>query len=346
MSRPTLKQVAAAAEVSLGTASNAFNKPDRLSTELRERVLDAAKTLGYTGPDPGGRRLRTGRSGALGLLFTDSLPFAFTDLAATEFLRGVALGLDHSDSGLLIVPGAGAGDDPARLVQGAAVDGFLVYSMPTNDPRTAAALARGLPTVTVDQPRSPDTAFVGIDDHAAAAEAARHLRELGHDKIDVLTFGDSARSQPNAKFEVTLERLAGYRDGLGGAWDPERVHVVSPNDSTIAQAKARQALERADPPTAILAMADSFAAGTLAAARDLGLNVPTDLSVVGFDDSPLATTTDPPLTTVAQPTEQKGKVAAELLVRAVEHGEDLDPDSRTILPHELKIRGTTAPPPH
>jgi DNA-binding LacI/PurR family transcriptional regulator len=103
-------------------------------------------------------------------------------------------------------------------------------------------------------------------------------------------------------------------------------------------------LDEPDPPTAILATSDAIAAGVLAAAADRGVDVPGELSVVGFDDSALARATDPPLTTVAQPQRTKGLEAARLLIRGIAGDEGLAPDQRIILPHELVVRGTTAPP--
>lgn len=341
----TLAQVAEKAGVSLGTASNAFNRPDALSATLLDRVRTAARELGYTGPDPAGRRLRTGRTGAIGLIFTADLPFAFTDQATIEFLRGVATGVEEAGAGLLIVPGTFHADDPARVVREAAVDGFLLYSSPAGDPRVEAALQRRLPTVTVDQPREIATTFVGIDDRAAAAEAARHIRTLGHERVAILTFANTAFDRGELVYELTNERRAGYAEGLGEAYEPELVAVAMPNSTEQGRATTRELLGAPDRPTAIMAMSDALAAGALQAARDVGLRVPQDLSVVGFDDSPLASATDPPLTTVAQPQQRKGLDAARLLIRGIAGDEPLDPAARIILPHDLVERGSTAPPP-
>src|ERR671916_379221 len=136
----TLRDVAAAADVSIGTASNAFNRPDLISEGLRERVFEAAARLGYGGPDPAARRLRTGRTGALGLIFTDRLPYAFDDEAAVLFLRGLANALENSGAGLLLIPTSPTREEGSRIVRGAAVDGFIVFSTPTGDPRLEPAL--------------------------------------------------------------------------------------------------------------------------------------------------------------------------------------------------------------
>jgi len=339
----TLTQVAQEAGVSLGTASNAFNRPDALSADLLERVRAAAEKLGYAGPDPSARRLRTGKAGAIGLIFTADLPFAFTDAATIEFMTGVAEGVEEAAAGLLIVPGTFGAPDPAKVVREAAVDGFLVYSAPTGDPRIEAALARRLPIVTVDQPRDAPTAFIGIDDHAAAATAARHVRDLGHDKVGIVAFGITAFNRGQYPYDISIERRAGYAEGLGDAHDENRLTVALPNADAAKEAALRL-LDAPDPPTAILAMSDLLAAGVMQAARERGLDVPGDLSVVGFDDSPLARQTDPPLTTIAQPQQRKGADASRLLISAIQEDEPLDAERRIILPYELKVRGTTARP--
>jgi DNA-binding LacI/PurR family transcriptional regulator len=343
VTRPTLREVAQAAGVSIGTASNAFNKPGTLSPELLERVQAAADKLGYAGPDPSARRLRTGKAGAIGLIFTADLPFAFTDQATIEFMRGVAEGVEEAAAGLLIVPGTFGAPDPAKVVREAAVDGFLVYSTPTGDPRMEAALARRLPTLTIDQPRDAPTAFIGIDDRAAAATAARHVVELGHERVGILAFAITAFDRGEYPYDVSIERRAGYAEGLGDAYREDEVFVAMPNP-VDAERQARALLERPERPTAVLAMSDTLAAGVLTAARDLGLDVPRDLSVVGFDDSPLARQTDPPLTTIAQPQQRKGADAARLLTKAIDGDEPLGPDRRILLPYELKVRGTTTRP--
>jgi DNA-binding LacI/PurR family transcriptional regulator len=342
--KTTLRDVAAAAGVSIGTASNAFNRPELLSQAMRERVLAEAGRLGYSGPDPVARRLRTGRAGALGLIFTDRLPFAFQDQAAVVFLGGVASELEDSGAGLLLIPTSESREEGARVVRAAAVDGFIVYSVPTGDPRLLAALDRGLPTVTVDEPLEVPTPWIGIDDRAAAREAARHLVELGHQRVAVLGFPEFALDDETLPYDVTHERFAGYREGLGEVWDPDLVMRAVGNRPETGR-RAFEELLRLDPrPTAVVAMADALAAGVLAGAAEQGVAVPEQLSVVGFDDVPFAASTDPPLTTVSQPTEEKGRLAARALLDALESGTSPEP-KRTVLAAQLVVRGSTGPPP-
>jgi DNA-binding LacI/PurR family transcriptional regulator len=346
----TLRDVAAEAGVSIGTASNAFNRPDLISDGLRDRVFAAAAKLGYGGPDPAARRLRIGRTGVLGLVFTDRLQYAFDDEAAVLFLRGVAHALENSGAGLLLIPTSPNREEGSRVVRGAAVDGFIIFSTPTGDPRLEAALARGLPTITVDEPYDVPTPFIGIDDRGGAAAAGRHLVELGHRRVAVVAFPDFARPGDTLPFDVSRERLAGYRDALGESFDPDLVFTAYSYSPDTGRRLLAELSERDPTPTAVLAMSDALAATVLRAAVEAGLRVPQDLSLIGFDGVPLGEVTEPPLTTVAQPNERKGELAAQALLRALDDGAEEEPSTaggppRTILPTELIVRGTTGPPP-
>jgi DNA-binding LacI/PurR family transcriptional regulator len=340
-----LRDVAERAGVSVGSASQAFGRPELVSDEVRKRVLAAAEALGYPGPDPVARRLRTGRAGAVGLIFTERLRYQFTDPAAPAFLRGVAYGMHEAPVGLLLVPDSRYREEAARTVREAAVDGFIIYSVPQNDPRVEAALARRLPVVTVDQPRGAATPFVGIDDRGAARSAAEHLRGLGHERVAVLSFVTALDPGGTLELDLTVERLEGYEEGLGEAWDATLVRTCRPNAPEPAREATLELLRAPDPPTAILAMSDILAVGALEAAAELGVSIPAELSIVGFDDSPVALHASPPLTTVAQPHEEKGRLAAEWLLEDVERGQRRPGrPRRVILPTELVVRESTAPP--
>lgn len=341
--RVRLRDVAQHAGVSVGSASQAFGRPELVSDDVRKRVLAAAEELGYPGPDPTARRLRTGRAGAVGLIFAERLRYAFTDPAQPPFLSGVASALLEAPTGLLLIPDSRYREEAARTVREAAVDGFIVYSTPQNDPRVEAALGRHLPVVTVDQPRGAETPFVGIDDRAAARGAAEHLRELGHERVAVLSLITALDPQGSLELDLSVERLEGYREGLDKAWDPALVRTCRPNAVEPAREATLELLRERDPPSAILAMTDTLAFGALEAAAELGVSVPAELSLVGFDDTPAARHTTPALTTVAQPQEEKGRLAAEWLMEDIERGGE-QRQRRTILPTELVVRGTTAPP--
>jgi DNA-binding LacI/PurR family transcriptional regulator len=310
--RVTLQTIADAVGVSRTTVSNAYNRPDQLAPGLRERIFATAHTLGYSGPDPAARRLRSGRRDAVGLLLTEGLSHAFTDPAAALLLQGIARTIEGAGLALLLVP------DRAG-VQDAVVQSLCLYALPDGHPNVAAALERRLPLVVVDEPRLAGHAYVGIDDRHGARLAAEHLLALGHRRFALLT-GASATQR---------ERLAGYRAALeaaGARWE-------EPASGELADVLV------ADPrPTAILAATDQLALAALEAARDAGLVVPHDLSIAGFDDMPGAAWSVPALTTVRQPLLRKGEIAGQMLTSASAPGREI------VLPVELVVRGSTARP--
>jgi len=339
--RVRLRDVAERAGVSVGSASQAFGRPELVSEDVRKRVLAAAEELGYPGPDPAARRLRIGRAGAVGVIFAERLGYQFTDPAAPAFLRGIARGIEDTPTGLLLIPDSRQRAEAARTVREAAVDGFIIYSVPQNDPRVEAALARRLPVVTVDQPRGAETPFVGIDDRAAARSAAEYVRELGHERVGVLSFVTTLDAAASLELDLSVERLGGYKEGLGDGWDRELVRTCRPNAPEPAREATLDLLRLSEPPTAILAMSDILAIGAIQGAAEAGVAVPDELSVVGFDDSPVARQASPPLTTVAQPHEEKGRLAAQFLVEELERGGARRSRSRKTM--ELVVRESTAP---
>jgi len=335
--RATLRDVARVAGVSHTTVSNAFSRPDQLSAPLREHVLAAARTLGYAGPDPAARSLRTGRHGAIGLVFSEDLPFAFSDRTATLFLQGVAEACGERHANLLLIATRTAVEASPALgglpeaVRDAAVDGFILYSLARDSPVIAPIQARGLPLVVVDQPRLSGVALIGIDDFGAARQAAEHLLALGHRRFAILSLplrpdGRSGPASPEriaaATYEVTAARLNGYRTALAAAGvTPETAPVAecALNDERQARDLTAPLLRRAaaDRPSAILAMSDRLALGAAAAAREAGIAVPDDLSVTGFDDVADSTLTELPLTTIRQPHAEKGRTAVRMLTAPV-----------------------------
>jgi DNA-binding LacI/PurR family transcriptional regulator len=235
--------------VSRTTVSNAYNRPDQLAPELRDRILGAAREMGYSGPDPAARRLRSGRRDAVGLLLAGGLSHAVADPAMVMLLGGLAQATEAAGLAMLVVP------DRSDGVRDAVVDAICLCSMDADHPNVTAAQVRGIPLVVVDEPRIAGHGFVACEDRLGARLAAEHLLELGHRRFAVLT----ARGH--------CERVAGYRDALsaaGAEW------VEGP---------------RFEPgPTAVLAATDQLALSVL----DAGARVPGEVSVVGFDDIPAA----------------------------------------------------------
>jgi DNA-binding LacI/PurR family transcriptional regulator len=346
----TLASLAAELGVSRTTVSNAYNRPDQLSAPLRARVLEAARRLGYPGPDPVARSLRTRKAGAVGLLLTEALSYAFRDPAATGFLEGLALACEQAGQGLLLVPVSPEHAEVTAVHQ-AGVDGFVVYSVREDDPHFLAVLERPVPTVVCDQPIGVDGVDrVGVDDRAGMLALVRHLTGLGHRRVGVLCMrlaagrNDgpvSAERQAGITYPVQRERLGGIRDGLaevGVHW--AEVPVYERFEHTVESGQgAAAALLAAHPEiTALVCTSDILALGVLRHAAERGLSVPGQLSVSGFDGVPEAERAG--LTTVRQPVLEKGRVAGELLL---DRGDRIRPRQVT-LPTELVVGATSARP--
>jgi len=356
VARVTLQTIADRVGVSRMTVSNAFSRPDQLSEALRGTILEAAQQLGYVGPDPAARALARGTTGAVGVLLTSSLRYAFDDDVATGFMAAVANEVGPTGLALTLLSSTPVEDDnpviPARDV---AMDGALVYSC---DPDLTAVdwlTRRGLPIVFADQEPTEGVDCVNVDDRGGARSAARHLVNLGHRQVAIMTaaiggepglVADPVADARASKY-VSRERLLGYLDVLTPAGITPVVHRQQHSDDEEAYAAARTLLGGDDRPTAVLCFSDVIAHGVVRAAEDLGLDVPTDLSVVGFDDSPLARRLRPQLTTVRQDVREKGRIAAAALTAAIaatRAGGATTP-RHVVLSTELVVRDSTAPPP-
>jgi DNA-binding LacI/PurR family transcriptional regulator len=347
----TLQTIADVMGVSKTTVSNAYNRPDQLTAELRERILAVANELGYAGPNPSARSLRTGKTGAIGVLFTGSLAYGLSEPTSVALLRGMAAASEDSDLGLLLLPAPGDELRGAAAIRNASVDGFVVYSVPASNPALQLVLERRLPTVIVDEPDlGPAHAYIGIDDETGARLAAQHLIDMGHRNIaivvgEVRTDGHSGLVDGDRRHHPTSAiisaRFAGYRAALnavGIEWEPTTIVEAGENTPQAARAAAELLLQRDPRPTAILATSDQLALGVLLEASYLGIRVPDQLSVVGFDDVPRAAVSNPPLSTVRQPLYEKGRVAIRLLGNAAG-------SMRIELPIEFVSRRSTGPVP-
>ncbi|MFG1778038.1 LacI family DNA-binding transcriptional regulator [Micromonospora sp. NPDC049048] len=348
--KPTLQAVADAVGVSRSTVSNAYSRPDQLSAALRQRILDAARQLGYPGPNPTARSLRRGYVGAVGVLFESQLSYAFTDPFAVRFLAGVAEAAERHGTSLLLVPLPADEAAARRAVENAAVDGFCVYCVGDEGWVVDVLRERGLPVVTT-APRDdagPDERYVGIDERAAARSVAAHVAGLGHRRVALL--GDAVRpgvapgevrlaDVADVAHPTTRARLAGFADAfaeVGVAWSELTVLAATANSRSAGTAAVAATLAAPEPPTAVLACADVLALGVLDALAGGGR---PPVSVTGFDDIAEAATAG--LTTVRQPAEEKGRIAARLL---------LDPPAdpaatHVLLPTTLVVRSSTGPVP-
>lgn len=326
--RATLRDVARAAGVSVWTASNAYSHPDRVASATRERVLATAASVGYAGPDPIARSLATGRTRIVALLADGTAESLLSDPAAALVARGLVRACDRAGVSLLLSGATGP----------AAVDGAVLF-------RTLPAAPAPHPVVVVDVPPTEGVVVLRADVAGAAAAAARHLRELGHDDLVVLAWPGCG------------ERLDGVRAGWGDAGPltiymagaPEGHHAreagpaagrraVGPTRAD-AEIAARVALGRTPRPRAVLGLNDLLARVALDTARWTGRDVPGDLSIVGIDDLPGSDALG--LTGVFVPYRPLGELAGAALSALVDGA---TPEPSPPLPTSLVIRGTTGPP--
>lgn len=340
--RPTLAAVAARAGVSPSTASLAFSGAGPVSEATRERVLAAAAELGYAGPDPRAQSLRRGRSGIVGVVIEDRLRDAFRDPVNVAMLDGVSDALGAAGFALLLLTDTGEGTP--HLDQ-APMDGAILVGCSRELDRAVTALRRRrMPVVAIEAEPMPGVLPVDLDNRDATARAARHLRELGHRRIALVTLPlgtePSGPLTPGAEqrshAHTPLERIRGARDVFPDATGVSAAGS-SVDDGLVA---GRAVLDAVPDATAIMAQSDLLALGVIRAAEERGLRVPDDLSVVGFDGVRLEGAGAHELTTLVQPAVAKGRAAGAAVVALIgdEHPDPVRFSS------DLRLGTTTARP--
>ncbi|WP_314503142.1 substrate-binding domain-containing protein [uncultured Microbacterium sp.] len=316
--RPTISDVARTAGVSPSTASVVFSGKTAVSEATRRRVLDAAGSLGYTGPDPRAASLRRGRSGIVGVVFEEHLGAAFLDPVKTLMMDGLSDGVASLGAGLLLLrdrsvqTGSAVGSEPTLTTAplDAAVligcSGMLRESL-------AVVTARGIPVVVIEGDAGEGIPKIGLDNREAQRQAASHLRTLGHERVAVVALPVRAgwergwiAADETITVDVTRERLAGAREVFPDA--PAFAAAGSFIDEGLAA--GRELFARpASRPTAVIAQSDLLAAGVIRAAEEAGLRVPEDVSVTGFDGVVVDGLAPYELTTLVQPAAEKGRAA-------------------------------------
>lgn len=332
----TLAQVAAVAGVSVMTVSNVVNDKPGASEATRRRVKKVMRTLGYT-PNLAARSLKGSRTGAIGVVMMLDLANDY----AMEILRGVADEIAEHEEDLLISvahPRPGRDFEGTDVLSQGLVDGLILVA-PRLGPLTLQHLAaRKAPFLILD-PQELDVAAprVVADNYSGARAGTEHLIGLGHTDIACIT--------GEVEFDSSAERRRGFTEAMTLAGLRVQEEWIRDCDFSIsAGAAVTRSLLTAGSrrPTAIFAAADSIASGALQAAQEQGLRVPEDISIVGFDDLPLAARTDPPLTTVRQPLQEMGRLALQRIIAAV-NGPALAAEA-IVVPARLVLRASTAAP--
>ncbi|MFF1574311.1 LacI family DNA-binding transcriptional regulator [Leifsonia sp. NPDC058292] len=329
--RATISDVARAAGVSVPTVSKVVNGRYGVAPATSKRVLEVVEALGYE-TSLVASSLRRQRTNVIGILVAEFESFS------VELLKGASSAAAKAGYELLAYSGLVAGSSPvgwerrslSRLA-GTLIDGAIIVTPTVLIPTTS------IPVVAIDPHTGqggPST--IDSDNLGGARIATQHLIDLGHRRI--------AHMRGRSDLASAQLRESGYRESLAAAgipFDPDLVLDGGYQTAQSAEA-ARGLLSRSDRPTAVFAANDMSAIGVLQTAAELGLRVPEDLSVIGFDDIPEARTSTPPLTTLAQPLQDIGAQALQMLTELLDGGEV---PSRVHLPAELVVRGTTGPAP-
>ncbi|WP_085809354.1 LacI family DNA-binding transcriptional regulator [Sphingomonas sp. TZW2008] len=333
--RPTIRDVARIAGVSIKTVSRVINDQQYVSADKRERVREVMREIGFQ-PSQAARALAGHRSHQIALICDNPNPWYVYEIqlgvrerCTRDKIRMIAQPYDRASPTLL--------EDIVALLDQAHPDGLVLAPPACDDARVLGELARrGIPFVRL-QPgvRIDEAPAVLIDNERAAFDMTTHLLDLGHRRIGFVV-GDRS-------FAASAQRLAGYIRALGEEAVAVDLDLIRQGQFDVAsgEAAADVLLSLPQPPTAIFASSDDMAAGVLAAAHRRGVRVPDALSVAGFDDGPTATIVWPALTTVRQPVRALADAATDLLLAPPADG---TPSQRR-LAHEVVPRASSAAPP-
>ena len=332
----TLEGVASLAGVSRATVSRVVNGSPRVSPDVRRDVEAAIEQLGYV-PNRAARSLVTRRSDSIGLVITEPTGRLFSDPFFPRVLRGISLELTARDLQLvLLMPNTA--DDVRRTgdyLSAGHVDGAVLVSLHGEDPLPSRLSRAGIPLVLVGRPpRGVSASYVDVDNRQGARSAVEHLVAGGRRVIATIA---GPTDMP-----AGLDRLAGYREAIVEAGLEPSPQLEAKGDFTQAGgAEAMTRLLAARPDIdAVFAASDLMAVGALSVLAAAGRRVPRDVAIVGYDDSPVATSTNPQLTSVHQPIEEMGREVARLLVDAVESADRVM--RRVILATDLVKRASSA----
>ncbi len=330
----TIKEVAADLGVSIATVSNAFNRPDQLSPALREKVFAAAERLGYVGPNPAARGMRARSVGQVAVLLGQPLADIYADAVTSATLEGITRVLSGRGLALDLVP-----DQPRTGLPLA--DGVIALDPDREDATVRQAVQGDRPVVLVDSPPLLGHPGIEIGDDTAARGVMSHAIGLGHTRIAIVI--DAVRSRGRAGRVALADqerisrarsagRLRGYRLAALNAdlpWAAIPAYAAGADTEVAGRAIGDLVLADVPTPTVVFCTSDRLASGMLLAAKAAGLSVPGQISVIGFDDTPLSRSTTPPLTSVRLDHLAKGEAAGEAMLALLD-GRTVPPSPRVL----------------
>ena len=321
-----------------GTVSRALNGYKDISTKTRQRVTEVARIRGYV-PTTQARRLAMGLTETIGLVLPP-MPSQPVNTFVSEFIDSISTALNIHGYDLLVHSVNSEESEVEqykRLVQSRKVDGFIILRTLEVDPRVDYLLKEGFPFVTHGRTaRMAEHDWFDIDGEKAFMDATSHLIKLGHHRVGFVGGGK--------EFFSAQLRLKGYRKMMEETYHKKISSLEHPGNLTGlgGETAARNLLKQNSPPTAILCANDATALGVIKAARELGLQIPQQLSVIGYDGIALGGYLDPPLTTLTFSIEESGREIVAMLLRRLK-GPDL-PVTSKLASATLKLRGSEGPP--
>ena len=335
---PTLEEVARLAGVSRSTVSRVINDQPNVRPEVRERVWQVAREVGYQ-PHAAARSLVTSRTHVIGMVIPEAVTTLFTDPFFPLLLRGATEACNSHQYQLMLslfTASADRQDIYQRILRSGYLDGAIVASASLDDPLISDLLRDRIPFVSVGRHPNKPVHYVDADNVSGARMAVEHLIRLGHRRIATITGPlDMIAGQ---------ERLSGYRQALEARGIPVEEELIVEGDFTEASGTA--GMQRLLPvsPSAVFVASDMMAIGALRSLRQADRQVPQDIALVGFDDIPIASAIVPALTTVRQPIERMGSMAVEVLLSVLEDSSGEEAlAQRIVLPTELVIRASCGP---
>lgn len=334
--RVTISDVAARAKVSTATVSYVINGSNRVSDDTRARVLQAVKELGYQ-PNALARGLVMDQTRNIGLVIPHTAEYVFSDPYFAELLKGIGTVVAREEYFLLLSLLTGP-EDFRRMVTAMInqrrVDGVIMVCTPRDSEEVARLQAGGIPFTLIGTCYLPEVTTIDVDNEQGSYVATKHLLELGHTRIACIT-GD-------LRYDSAVQRYRGFQRAMSEN-GCQVVDVFTGDFTQLSGMLGTRHLLKQNPEiTAIACASDLMAIGAMGAAREMGYSVPQDLSIVGFDDIPLAQESVPKLTTIRQPIPKLGSLAVERLLDMIQ-GSKQD-DGKIVLETELVVRGSTAVP--
>lgn len=326
----TLEDIGRMAGVSRSTVSRVVNHHPNVKEDVRTRVEEVIRRTGYS-PNVAARSLVSGRSGVVGLVIPSRVHALFEDPYFARLIQGISAASNEAGTTLSLFLFQNEAEESAlypRVVTSGFLDGLIITATRMADPLLARIAVGEIPIVMIGRPDVGGVSYVDVDNHGGGMAAARHLCDLGYERIGLVGAPTSTTAG--------VDRLNGFVEGL--AVCGRALHPSLRADGDFSEESGYEAMERILPlrPDAVFAASDTMAIGALRSIRQAGLSVPEDIALVGFDGLPTSERATPPLTTIRQPVTQTGARAVQLLNDLV-GGAVVGPVAE-VMPVELVVR--------